>query len=108
MRLRKLINYYDRKDFRVVTVGGFGGFIREYKKEIEKKNLKDYFIFLNFQEKVAPVMKMFDILLIPSLGEACPLVPMEGLICGNADCCVFMYRTQRSFKIYAGYNGTGR
>jgi len=79
----KITRIFGRKDFCVVTVGGFGGFIREYKKEIEKRGLSDYFIFIDFKERVAPIIKMFDILLIPSLGEACPLVPMEGLICGT-------------------------
>jgi glycosyltransferase involved in cell wall biosynthesis len=69
-------------NFKVVTVGGFGGFIREYKKIIINKRLVDYFQFLDFIENVSGVLKQFDVLLLPSLGEACPLVPMEALICG--------------------------
>jgi len=81
--MEEIVTKHNLNNFRVVTVGGFGGFVREYRKEIESKGLTDYFIFIGYEEKVGAVLKMFDMLLIPSLGEACPLVPMEGLICGT-------------------------
>ena len=77
-----LVNLRNIHNIRVVSAGGFGGFIREYKKEIEKLNLNNYFIFLDFLADVRPLLKTIDILVIPSLGEACGLAAMEGLVCG--------------------------
>lgn len=69
-------------DFIIVTVGGFGGFIREYKKDMRNRGLEDYFYFHDFEKNVRNVLLKFDMLLVPSVWEACPLVPMEALICG--------------------------
>lgn len=71
------------KDFKIVVIGGFGGFIREYKKEISKRKLDDFFTFLGFTKNVHQLLKMVHLVLIPSLGEACPLVPMESLVSGT-------------------------
>lgn len=68
---------------QVVSVGGFGAFIREYQKEIKRRSLEDYFLFLDFFENIGPVLRDIELLVIPSLSEACPLVPMEGLVCGK-------------------------
>ncbi len=73
---------------KVVSVGGFGGFIREYKKEISARGLSDYFLFLGFFNNISPILGMVDALVIPSLSEACPLVPMEALVSG---CPVIAY-----------------
>jgi glycosyltransferase involved in cell wall biosynthesis len=70
-------------DIKVVTVGGFGGFIREFKKELGKREIQEYFDFRDFTTNVRKYLIQFDVLLVPSLGEACPLVPMEALICGT-------------------------
>jgi glycosyltransferase involved in cell wall biosynthesis len=78
----KLVNENHVRNIRIVTVGGYGGFIREYKKEIDKRGLNTYFKFHDFVENVGHLLKQFDVLLIPSLGEAGPLVPMEALVCG--------------------------
>ena len=78
-----LVNESETKNIRVISVGGFGGFIREYQKEIEAMGLSRYFEFLHFFENVTPVLKNIELLLIPSLGESCGLVPMEGLVCAT-------------------------
>lgn len=78
-----IVNAHKINNIRIVSAGGFGGFIREYKKEISKRNLEEYFIFLNFLENVGPLLKTIDLLVIPSLGEACGLAAMEALICGT-------------------------
>lgn len=70
-------------DIRALSVGGFGGFVREYKKFIDDKDLGEYFIFIDFMDNVVPALKQVDALVIPSLGEACGLIAMEGLICGT-------------------------
>lgn len=78
-----LVNQRNIRNIRIVSVGGFGGFIREYQKKIKKKGLDDYFLFLGFFDSIAPLLKNIDLLIIPSLSEACPLIPMEGLVCGT-------------------------
>jgi glycosyltransferase involved in cell wall biosynthesis len=70
-------------DIKVVSVGGFGGFIREYQKEIASKGLMEYFEFRDFAANVTPILRKIRVLAIPSLGEAGPLVPMEGLVSGT-------------------------
>jgi len=79
----RLVNEFNKTAVKVVSVGGFGGFIREYQKEINDKGLTSYFKFLGFFDNVAPILREIDLLVIPSLGEACPLVPMEALVCGT-------------------------
>lgn len=77
-----LVNKYGIRNFRVECVGGPGEFFLVYKRDIRTRGLDDYFRFLDFFPSVAPVMKRMDVLVIPSLGEACGLVSMEGLVCG--------------------------
>jgi len=80
---QSLVNNHKVNDFKVVAIGGFGGFVREYRKEIAKRNLTDHFLFLGFTKNVYNTLKHLHVILIPSLGEACPLVPMEALIAGT-------------------------
>ncbi|HQI00979.1 MAG TPA: glycosyltransferase family 4 protein [Deltaproteobacteria bacterium] len=77
-----LVNRYGIRNFRVPCVGGPGEFFLVYKRDIRTRGLDDYFQFLDFFPNIAPVMKLMDILVIPSLGEACGLISMEGLVCG--------------------------
>ncbi len=78
-----LVNEMNVRNIRIISVGGFGQFIREYRKEINRRGIEGFFQFLGFFDSVAPVLKKIDVLVIPSLSEACPLVPMEGLVCGT-------------------------
>lgn len=78
-----MVNQLAVKDIKVICVGGFSAFIREYKREIANRGLAEYFEFLDFFENIAPVLKHMDLLLIPSLAETCPLLPMEALVCGT-------------------------
>ena len=78
-----MVNEHQITDFKVVAVGGFGGFVREYRKEIEKRGLVDYFIFSGFIKNIYSALRQFHVILIPSLGEACGLVPMEALVSGT-------------------------
>jgi glycosyltransferase involved in cell wall biosynthesis len=78
-----LVNEKKVNNIRVLCVGGFGAFIREYKKEIRRRVLEEYFKFLGFFDNIAPVLRGIDLLIIPSLSEACGLVGMEGLVCGT-------------------------
>lgn len=72
----------DLKKTPIVLAFGEGGFIREEKAAIEKKGLKDSIRFLPFTSNIAPVLKGLDLVVMPSLWEACPLMPMEALVAG--------------------------
>lgn len=78
-----LVHEHQITDCKVFAIGGFGGFVREYRKEIERRNLAGYFHFSGFTKNVYGAFKQLAVVLIPSLGEACPLVPMEALVAGT-------------------------
>lgn len=67
--------------FKVLAVND-GAFIREYKAIIRKKGLSDYFIFYGFTPNVDQIMQELNAVVIPSLWEACPLLPMEAFVLG--------------------------
>ena len=67
----------------LVLAFGEGGFIREERAALEKRQLDEYFRFLPFTPEVAGVIKGLDLVAMPSLREACPLLPMETLTCGT-------------------------
>ena len=70
------------KDIKVLALGN-GAYIREYREYINGKGLNDRFVFPGFQTDVRWVLRQIDLLAIPSLREACPLVSAEGLVCGT-------------------------
>ena len=61
---------------------GWGGFIREEQVEIKRRGLENNFHFLPFQENPARAIRGVDVVVMPSLWEACPLLPMEVLVAG--------------------------
>lgn len=61
---------------------GSGGYIREEKAYLEERKLTHLFIFHDLVPDTAPHIKGCDIVVVPSLWEACPLVPMEVLSSG--------------------------
>ena len=66
----------------VVLCFGWGGFVREEQAEIERRGLEKNFLFLPFQENPARAIRGVDVVVMPSLWEACPLLPMEVLVAG--------------------------
>lgn len=66
----------------LVLCFGDGGFVREEKRELERKGLSDAFRFMPFVSNVAAVIKGVDVVVMPSLWEACGLLAMETLVCG--------------------------
>lgn len=66
----------------LVVAVGEGGYIREEKARIEQLGLGDYFRFLPFVRDITSTLRGLDVLTIPSLWEACPLLPMEAMVCG--------------------------
>jgi glycosyltransferase involved in cell wall biosynthesis len=67
----------------LVVAFGEGGFIREEKQRLSEMGLKEYFLFLPFAENVASMIKGLDVVVMPSLWEACGLLAMETLVCGT-------------------------
>lgn len=65
-----------------VACFGSGGFVREERLELEKRGLAEHFLFLPFVPDVAGTIKGLDAVVVPSLWEACPLLPMEVLVAG--------------------------
>jgi len=76
-------------DFRVLTFG-WGGFIREEQAYIKGKGLDDRFIFMSHTDDVPAAIRGVDAVVMPSLWEACPLLPMEVMVSGvpliSSDC----------------------
>lgn len=70
-----------RRNFLVVALGE-GGFVREERAALEQRGLEAYFRFLPFTPHVASVLKGLDLVVMPSLWEACGLLAMETLCCG--------------------------
>jgi len=74
----------------LVLTFGDGAFIREEKHAIAERGLQDDFVFLPFTPNVCGVIKGLDLVVMPSLWEACPLLPMEVLVSGvpiiTSDC----------------------
>ncbi len=68
-------------NFKVMCFG-WGGYIREEQAGIKQKEIQDYFVFLPFTVDVASSLKGLDVIAIPSLWEACPLLPMEAMVAG--------------------------
>jgi len=67
----------------LVLTFGEGNFIREEKQTIREMGLSEYFRFMPFASSVAGIIKGLDVIVMPSLWEACPLQPMEALVCGT-------------------------
>ncbi len=74
---------------KVVCVGS-GGFIREEKVLLEERGLSEKFNFFPYAPDISGYLKACDMVVMPSLWEACPLQPMEALCAGvpfvGSDC----------------------
>lgn len=66
----------------VVVAIGSGDYIREEKKKVIRRGLEGYFYYFPFTTDVAPALRGFDVLAMPSMWEACPLLPMEAMVAG--------------------------
>ena len=79
-----------RPRFHLLAVGS-GDFVREYKADVERHDeLRGRVTFREHVSDPAPILRELDLLVMPSLWEACPLLPMEALVCGvpvlGSDC----------------------
>jgi glycosyltransferase involved in cell wall biosynthesis len=79
--IEKLRGRQPTAELHVVCFGS-GAFIREEQADIQKRGLSDVFTFVPFTADVSGAMKGCDLVVMPSLWEACPLQPMEVLSAG--------------------------
>jgi len=66
----------------VLTFSEEDGYIREEKINVINKGLEEYVYFLPFTPEVASTIKGLDVVVMPSLWEACGLLAMETMIAG--------------------------
>jgi glycosyltransferase involved in cell wall biosynthesis len=69
------------KSFKVACFG-WGGFIREEQANLNQRGLDNYFEFIPQTNDMPAALKGVDLVAMPSLWEACPLLPMEVLSAG--------------------------
>jgi glycosyltransferase involved in cell wall biosynthesis len=77
----RLVKHGGTRPFHIVAFGS-GDYRREYQRAIERKGLANYFTIRDFVPDVAPVLGQLDLVVMPSLWEASPLLPMEALCAG--------------------------
>ena len=65
-----------------VAAFGGGGFVREERAAIERAGLGASFTFLPFVPDIAGALKGVDVVVIPSLWEAGPILGMEAMVAG--------------------------
>jgi glycosyltransferase involved in cell wall biosynthesis len=75
--------------FHLAAVGS-GDYEREYRREVERRGLGDCVTFLDFVPDIGPLLRQLDLLVMPSLWEACGLLAIEALASGipvlGSDC----------------------
>ncbi|AJY68196.1 hypothetical protein RW64_00575 [Geobacter sulfurreducens] len=67
----------------VIIAFGEGAFIREEMITIKQKGLNDSVYFMPFEPNIAPILKGLDVVVMPSLWEACGLLAMESMVVGT-------------------------
>lgn len=67
----------------VVLTFDDGGYVREEKRAVRERGLDECFRFLPFTPNVASTIRGLDMVVMPSLWEACGLLAMETMVCGT-------------------------
>jgi glycosyltransferase involved in cell wall biosynthesis len=88
--LERLLARAPERKIHLAAVGS-GDYLREYRAEVARRDPLNKFIsFLPAVPDALPMLKEFDLLVMPSLWEAGPLLPMESLCLGvnivGSDC----------------------
>jgi glycosyltransferase involved in cell wall biosynthesis len=65
-----------------VAAFGSGDYAREYARQVERRGLTPYLTMLDAVADAQPVLAQLDLLVMPSLWEALPLLPMEAMVAG--------------------------
>ena len=77
-----LLDRADVKPFHLVAVGS-GDCLINYQRELAKRpETAARITFLEHTQNVAPILRELDLLVMPSLWEAHPLLPMEAMLAG--------------------------
>jgi glycosyltransferase involved in cell wall biosynthesis len=71
----------DGPRFQLVAIGS-GDHEREYRAEVQRRGLASCVRMLPFTPDVQPLLRQLDLLVVPSLWEALPLLPMEAMVAG--------------------------
>jgi len=80
--VEKYMNGTYAKGKLLILAFGSGGFIREDKLYLETKGLEPVFRFFPFTPNIASTIKGLDLVVIPSLWETGPILPLEAMVCG--------------------------
>jgi glycosyltransferase involved in cell wall biosynthesis len=87
--LERLLARGTARPFHVAAVGS-GDYQREYRAEVDRRGLGRCVSFHEAVPNAGPVLRQLDLLVMPSVWEACPLLPMEALAAGvpllGSDC----------------------
>jgi glycosyltransferase involved in cell wall biosynthesis len=78
------------RPLRLLAVGS-GDFLINYRRELDRyPRVKECIIFRDHVSNAAPILRELDLLVMPSLWEACPILPMEAMCMGvpvlGSDC----------------------
>jgi glycosyltransferase involved in cell wall biosynthesis len=79
--LTRLLAEGPPRPFHLVAVGSHDR-RREYARAVEQRGLTGHVTMLDFMPDVQPLLRQLDLLVVPSLWEASPLVPMEAMAAG--------------------------
>jgi glycosyltransferase involved in cell wall biosynthesis len=72
----------DMPPWHLLAVGS-GDYVREYRAEVlNREGLSSRVTFLEHVADVSPILQELDLLVMPSLWEACPILPMEAMVAG--------------------------
>jgi glycosyltransferase involved in cell wall biosynthesis len=77
----RLVRFGGTPRFHLVAFGS-GDYRREYQQLVEKQGLAGYVTFRDVVSDVVPILQELDLLVMPSLWEAGPLLPMEAMSAG--------------------------
>jgi len=81
--LEKLVAAGQSPRVRLLAVGS-GDYVREYREEITRRpGLAGCITLADHTPDVTPILREIDLLVMPSLWEACPLLPMEAMCAGT-------------------------
>lgn len=79
-------NYKLSRNPLILSFGGgpfmAGAFIKDMKKYVKEKRLEEAIYFLPFTTNIAPTIRGVDVVVMPSLWEACGLQSMEAMVAG--------------------------
>jgi glycosyltransferase involved in cell wall biosynthesis len=68
--------------FRLVVAGGGGGKMERYVDLARKLGLKEHVFFLGLVANVEELYAVADALILPTLSDPAPMVPIEAMFCG--------------------------